>query len=129
MLRMRPVDERAGNLSAADFQAYSDNFDTSGMDFVAQRLPPGQVTRTPSIRRPCHQHRLLAYQAPCALIAQPVIASNCWAVTSRPSMIMLAAYSALIRGLRFALVQTLVGSWRNRPGSLPWLLFGMWLLV
>ena len=62
MLGMCRVDERARGIRVAELERDCDDLDAERMKFTAQRLPPGQVETTASIRCPGDQHHLLSAQ-------------------------------------------------------------------
>src|SRR4051812_35158904 len=62
MLRLRRVDEGSRGVGTAQLQRDRDDLDAEGVELVAQRLPPGQVEPTASIRSPGDENDLLPAQ-------------------------------------------------------------------
>ena len=62
MLRLRRLDEGSRGVGTAQLQRDRDDLDAEGVELIAQRLPPGQVETTASIRSPGNEHDLLPAQ-------------------------------------------------------------------
>ena len=62
VLRASRLDKRSGRLRAAQLQRDGDDLGAPGVQLCTQRLPPGQVEATASIRSPGDEDDLLASQ-------------------------------------------------------------------